>query len=58
MKKFLKKCEKSYFGAILGPFSLSLVKKNSWKKGLCQFLNTPINYYHAKHQKKNNEKEC
>ena len=58
MKKFLKKCEKSYFGAILGPFPLSLVKKKFLEKRALSVFKYTINYYHAKHQKKNNEKEC
>ena len=43
-----------YFGAILDPFWPNLGKKEfSWKKELCQFLNTPIIYHRAKNQKKN-----
>ena len=51
--------QKILFWSHFRPFSPKFgQKKISWKKGLCQFLNTPINYHHAKHQKKNNEKEC
>ena len=42
-----------YFRAILGPFCPNLSKNEfSWKKGLCQHLNTPIIYYHAKNLEK------
>ena len=51
--KFFKKSKKTYFGAILGLFSLNLGKNEfCWKKGLCQFLNIPLIYYRAKSQKK------
>ena len=60
MAKFFEKSRKFYFGAILGPFSLNLAKNEFfWKKGLCQFLNIPSIYYHAKKSKrKKKEKEC
>ena len=47
---------KNYFRAILGPI-WSILGKNkfSWKTRLCQFLNIPIIYHHAKNQKKTNE---
>ena len=48
MPQFHKKSKKPYFEAILGTFC----QKFSWKKGLCQFLNTPIIYYCAKNQNK------
>ena len=51
--KFSKKSKKPYFGAILDPFCPNLRKiEFSWKKGLCQFLDIPIIYHHAKNQKK------
>ena len=53
MTKFFKKFKKSYLEVILGPFSLNLGSNEfPWKKGLCQFLNISIIYYHAKKQKK------
>ena len=40
-----KKSKKPYFGAFLGPlFPDSGKNEFSWRKGLCQFLNTPIIY--------------
>ena len=44
MTKILKKKKKPYSGAILCPFCPNLGKNESWwKKGLCQFLDIPIN---------------
>ena len=52
MTKFFRKCKKSYFGAILSPFYLYLGKNEfSWEKDLCQVLNIPIIYNHAKIRK-------
>ena len=51
--KLSKKSKKTYFGAILGPFFPNLDKNEfSWRKELCQFLNIPIIYQHAKNKKK------
>ena len=45
--------EKLHFAAILSPFCPNLDKNEFfWKKGLCQVLNIPIIYHHAKNQKK------
>ena len=50
----LPKAKKTYLGSILGPFQPNLCKNEFfWKKGLCQFLNNPTTYHHAKSQKKN-----
>ena len=53
MIKFFKKSKKPYFGAILGPYFPDLGKNEfSWKKVICQFLNIPIIYHHAKKSEK------
>ena len=53
MTKFFKKSKKPYFGVILDPFCPNLSKNEfSREKGLCQFLDIPIIYHHAKNQKK------
>ena len=53
MIKFLKKPKKPHFGAILGPYFPDLGKNEfSWKKVICQFLNIPIIYHHAKKSEK------
>ena len=53
MKKFFKKSEKLYFGAILRTFGPNFGKNVfSRKKELCQFLNISIIYHFAKNQKK------
>ena len=53
MTKFFKKSKTKLFVDHFGPFPQNLVDNEvSWKKGLCQFLNIPIIYHHAKNQKK------
>ena len=53
MTKFYKKSKKSLFGSHFGHFYPNLGKnKLSWKRELCQFLEIPIKYHHAKNQKK------
>ena len=53
MTKFFKKSKTKLFVDHFGPFPPNLVDNEvSWKKGLCQFLNIPIIYHHAKNQKK------
>ena len=59
MTKFFKKSQKPYFGAILGPLCPNLGKNEfSWKRWLCQFLDIPIMYHHAKKSEKTNEKNA
>ena len=51
MTKFCKKSKKLCSGASLGPFYPNLDKnKFTWKKRLCQFLDIPSMYHHAKNQ--------
>ena len=53
---FPGKTKDEILGAILGPFPQNFGKNEFyWKKGLCQFLNIPIMYHHAKNQKKTND---
>ena len=52
IKFFQKKSKKTYFRAILGPFSQIWAKMNFLEKGLYQFLNIPIIYPRVKNQKK------
>ena len=55
MTKFFKKSKKTYFWAILGPFSTNLRKNEfSWEKGLSVFKCS--NYLHcAKKSEKTND---
>ena len=52
-KSNVEKCKKPYSEVILLYFCPNLDKNEfSWEKGLCQFLNIPVDYNCAKYQKK------
>ena len=44
--KFFKYSKKLYFGGNFGLVSLKFGEKNTWEKGLCQFLNILTKIYY------------